>query len=189
MQCIFLNFKNIFFWFFVFNNGNEYEIESSKILSKLLDAYWGGIKSETAKVKNYINCANHNESWEPQWVSGHLYSWILPNVYRVAYIPGCIAPRLPRHYIVHFVSLAHDFVSGDLTRTSQKVTHLDSAPTQACLTEEFPLNLSSLWLQNVLRLVSPRFTYIPSISFIHDRCGICLRCYWFRMTRTESLTQ
>ena len=48
-----------------------------------------------------------------------------------------VTPRLPRHYIVRFAPLAHDFVSGDLARTSQGVTHPGTTPTLARLTAEF----------------------------------------------------
>ena len=45
--------------------------------------------------------------------------------------------RLPRHNIIRFAPLAHDFVSGDLARTSQGVTHPGTTPTLARLTAEF----------------------------------------------------
>ena len=48
-----------------------------------------------------------------------------------------VTPRLPRHNIVRFAPLAHGFVSGDLVRTSQGVTHPGTTPTPARLIAEF----------------------------------------------------
>ena len=67
----------------------------------------------------------------PRWGFPHI-----PNGTGAALIP-LVSPRLPRHNIVRFASLAHGFVSGDLVRTSQGVTHPATTPTQARLTAEF----------------------------------------------------
>ena len=48
-----------------------------------------------------------------------------------------VTPRLSRHNIVRFAPLAHDFVSDDLAKTSQEVTHPGTTPTPARLTAEF----------------------------------------------------
>ena len=42
-----------------------------------------------------------------------------------------------KNNIVRFAPLTHDFVSGDMVRTSQGVTHPGTTPTLACLTAEF----------------------------------------------------
>ena len=69
--------------------------------------------------------------------------------------PG-VTPRLPQQNIVRLAPMAHNFVFGDLVRTSQGVTHPSNTLTRTRLTAEFQESTMRV-AQNALCLVRPMY--------------------------------